>query len=257
VYLKLREEIVSGSLEAGAALVEGALAARYETSRTPVREALRRLQQDGLVERAGRGLRVRTRSPEEILEIYDVRIVLEAEAARSAAQRATRLDLMRLNGALDRMKAADPAEPAAMVATNRTFHETIWSASHNATIVDLLTRLHSHLTRYPATTLTSPGRWDTVLREHKEILAAIEARDSDAAAEIARAHMIEARDIRLAMYSEEPGDLSGLSALSGRRRSGAGPPDAGNNPRQRTAEAALAPARRPNTAPAVRPLPPG
>src|SRR5579875_1078064 len=136
VYVKLREEIVSGSLAAGAPLVEGAVAARYGMSRTPVREALRRLQQDGLVERADRGMRVRTRSPEEILEIYEVRIVLEAEAARGAAERATRLDLMRIAGALDRMKAADPADAGAMAATNRAFHEALWSASHNGTLVD-------------------------------------------------------------------------------------------------------------------------
>ncbi|MER5394094.1 GntR family transcriptional regulator, partial [Saccharopolyspora sp. NPDC002686] len=68
VYDQLRAEIVDGTWEPGAALVELALAERYGTSRTPVREALRRLQQDGLVERGDRGMRVRTRSPEEILE---------------------------------------------------------------------------------------------------------------------------------------------------------------------------------------------
>lgn len=210
VYVKLREEIVSGSLAAGAPLVEGAVAARYGMSRTPVREALRRLQQDGLVERADRGMRVRARSPEEILEIYEVRIVLEAEAARGAAEHATRLDLMRITGALDRMRAAEPTDAGAMAATNRTFHEAIWAASHNGTLVDLLTRLHSHLTRYPATTLTSPGRWETVLTDHAAMLAAIETRDGEAAGRLAREHMAQARDIRLRMYSEEPSGLRGL-----------------------------------------------
>lgn len=231
VYVKLREEIVSGSLAAGAPLVEGTVAARYGMSRTPVREALRRLQQDGLVERADRGMRVRTRSPEEILEIYEVRIVLEAEAARGAAERATRLDLMRIAGALDRMKAADPADAGAMAATNRAFHEALWSASHNGTLVDVLTRLHSHLTRYPATTLTSPGRWDTVLTEHADMLAAIETRDGETAGRIAREHMTEARDIRLRIYSEEPSGLRGLPVPAGAR------PRPGRNWRPHSTEA--------------------
>lgn len=202
VYERLREAIVSGELAAGEPLVEATVAGRYGISRTPVREALRRLEQDGLVERGDRGMRVRTRSPEEILEIYEVRIVLEAAAARAAAERGTRLDLMRIGHALDQMKATDPTDAATMAATNRTYHEAVWSASHNGTLIDLLTRLHTHLTRYPATTLTSKGRWRTVLREHADLLHAIEQHDPTTAARIAEDHMTEARDIRLRMYSQ-------------------------------------------------------
>jgi len=200
VYERLRQAIVSGEMEPGASLVESAVAARYGISRTPVREALRRLEQDGLVERGDRGMRVRTRSPEEILEIYEVRIVLEASAARAAAERGSRLDLMRIRHAREEMEAADSGDAAAMAATNRAFHRAIWAASHNGTLVDLLSRLDSHLVRYPATTLTSEGRWPTVLREHAEMLRAIEAGDADKAAHVAGEHMTEARDIRLRMY---------------------------------------------------------
>lgn len=203
VYERLREEIVSGRLPSGVPLVEATVAARYGTSRTPVREALRRLEQDGLVERGDRGLRVRTRGPEEILEIYEVRILLEAAAARGAAERGTRLDLMRIKNAAEAMAAADPADPDAMAATNRAFHEEVWAASHNGTLVDLLTRLNSHVTRYPATTLTSPGRWEEALSEHAGLVRAIEAGDADEAGLIAGKHMTKARDIRLRMYGEE------------------------------------------------------
>jgi DNA-binding GntR family transcriptional regulator len=203
VYDRLREEIVSGRLESGASLVEAAVAAQYGTSRTPVREALRRLEQDGLVERGERGLRVRARGPEEILEIYEVRILLEGAAARGAAERSTRLDLMRIRNAADAMAAAEPGDPGAMAATNQAFHEEIWAASHNRTLVDLLTRLNSHITRYPATTLTSPGRWEEALSEHAGLVGAIEAGQRDEAGLIAENHMTKARDIRLRMYGEE------------------------------------------------------
>lgn len=204
VYERLREEIVSGRLDSGAPLVEAAVAARYGTSRTPVREALRRLEQDGLVERGDRGLRVRTRGPEEILEIYEVRILLEGAAARGAAERSTALDLMRIKNAADAMASADRGDPDAMAAANQAFHEEIWAASHNRTLVDLLTRLNSHITRYPATTLTSPGRWGEALSEHGELVRAIEAHDRDRAGGVAESHMTRARDIRLRMYGEEP-----------------------------------------------------
>jgi len=106
VYERLRDEVVSGQLPEGAPLVEATVATRYGTSRTPVREALRRLEQDGLVERGARGLRVRIRGPEEILEIYEVRILLEAAAARHAAVRHTRLDLIRIGLAMDAAAAS-------------------------------------------------------------------------------------------------------------------------------------------------------
>ena len=207
VYERLRTGIVSGEYAPGEPLVELALAERYGTSRTPVREALRRLEQDGLVERGERGMRVRTRSPEEILEIYEARIPLEAAAAGAAAERRTDLDLARIRRAAARMAGAATDDAQAMAAANRVVHETIWAASHNGTIVDLLTRLNNHLTRYPATTLAAPGRWDDALREHTEIIAAIEGHDREAAARLARDHMTRARDIRLTIYAEDAAGL--------------------------------------------------
>lgn len=201
VYEELRSEIVTGTIPSGSSLVETAIAARYGISRTPVREALSRLEQDGLVERRDRGMEVRSCSPEEILEIYGVRIVLEGLAARTAAEFRSALDLATLEERHLRMVATDPADAIAMATTNRQFHEALWTSSHNRTLVDVLTRLNSHLTRYPATTLSSPGRWTTVLEDHRRLLDAIDAIDADAAGSIAESHMAAARDIRLRTYA--------------------------------------------------------
>lgn len=203
VYDKLRAEIVGGEFPAGAPLGENALADHFGTSRTPVREALRRLEQDGLVERGDRGLRVRTRSPEEILEIYEARISLEATAAAAAAQRHTEFDLLRVRRAQAAMEAVEKGDPAAMAAANRAVHEALWAAGHNGTIVDLLDRLNNHLTRYPATTLSVPGRWEEALEEHREIIAAVTARDSARAEELARQHMARSREVRLEIWANE------------------------------------------------------
>lgn len=200
-YERLRTEIVTGVLPAGYVLRETAIAERCGVSRTPVREALRRLEQDGLVERRERSLVVRTCGPEEILEIYAVRIALEGLTARTAAQSRTDFDLANLEERHLQMVGTEPADPTAMATANRLFHEALWTSSHNHTLIDLLVRLNSHLTRYPATTLSSPGRWPTVLEEHRKILDAIEARDVELAGHVAEVHMSAARDIRLHMYA--------------------------------------------------------
>lgn len=201
VYERIREAILSGRFAAGQLLGENALAAEFGTSRTPVREALHRLEIEQLVERASRGVRVRASSPEEILDIYEVRITLEGAAAKGAAQRATELDLVRLRAAQEAMRAVgdDPAERAR---TNRAFHEALWQASHSPTLDDLLRRLHAHLIRYPTTTLAHGTRWDEVLEQHDAMLAAIQARDADGARRLAEEHMTGARDVRLQMYAE-------------------------------------------------------
>jgi DNA-binding GntR family transcriptional regulator len=202
IYQELREAIVDGTLDADTPLTEVALAARYNVSRTPVREALRRLEQDGLVERGARGMQLRDRSPEEILEIYEVRITLEGAAARAAAERRTDLDLLKLERVHSSMLETSTEDPERRAAANRTFHEAIWATSHNATLVDLLGRLHAHLIRYRETTLTYHDRWATVLDEHRQLIDAIKAGDRERAGRIAEDHMTGARNVRLQMYAE-------------------------------------------------------
>lgn len=202
-YDVLRREIIEGQVDHGATLVETALAKRLGVSRTPVREALKKLEQDGLIERHDRGLRVRTRSAEEILEIYEVRIVNEEFAARLAAQRRTPFDLARLQAAHDQMAARRPDSAAEQISINRSFHQALWRAAHNSTLTDQLQRLTDHVSRYSSTTLDSDGRWEEAVREHAAILEAVSNSDADAAASVASQHFKSARDIRLRMYASE------------------------------------------------------
>ena len=139
-------------------------------------------------------------TPEEILDIYEVRITLEGSAARSAAKHATDLDLARLRARQDAMRGLEGAD--ARAAANRAFHAALWEASHSPPLIDLLDRLHVHLQRYPTTTLDWPGRWDEVIREHDELLDAISRHDGDAARDIAERHMTGAREVRLQMYAD-------------------------------------------------------
>jgi DNA-binding GntR family transcriptional regulator len=201
-YERLKQAIVTGELAPGQQLVETVLAQWCQVSRTPVREALTRLEQDGLVLRTDRGLVVRERSPEEILDIYETRIVLEATAARVAATRRSAIDLITLRRIADGLERLDTPDENAMASANRDFHRALWRATHNDSLIDLLTRLDLHLARYPATTLSQPGRWAEANAEHRAILDAIEAQDLALAAELASGHFAKARDLRLELWAD-------------------------------------------------------
>jgi DNA-binding GntR family transcriptional regulator len=201
-YETIKQAILRGELAPGQPLIETALAEWCEVSRTPIREALTKLEHDGLVDRTDRGVVVRMRSPDEILDVYETRLVLEATAARVAADRRTTRDVHLLRQALQRGDVASDSEPLALVEANRQFHTLVWRASHNECLQDLLERLSLHLVRYPATTLAYPGRWAVACEEHTALVDAIEARDGAAAHDLALQHFTEARDIRLRLYDE-------------------------------------------------------
>jgi len=204
LYGRLRAAILDGEFRPGAVLTEVALAAAYGVSRTPVREALRRLEQDGIIKRDGRQLTVRLTTPEEVLEIYDCRIVLEGMAAEWAARMRTDYDLALMGRALDRMaNLRQDAMPSEMTSANHVFHDSLWKASHNSTLFDLLERLGVHIRRYPEPTVSQPGRWEEVVREHKAILDAIRERDAEQARQRSIEHMTAARNLRLAMICRE------------------------------------------------------
>jgi DNA-binding GntR family transcriptional regulator len=208
-YERLKRAILGGELQPGQSLVEATLAAWCGVSRTPIREALLLLQQDGLVYRNERGMAVRERSPEEILDIYDTRLVLEAMAGRVAAERRTPHDLRTLRISLARGLQVTSSDVDGMIDFNKNFHAAVWRAGHNESLIDLLERLNMHLARYPGTTMSSPGRWEEALAEHQALADAIERRDGDAAHEIALRHFSRARDIRLALFDAEAVGMTG------------------------------------------------
>jgi DNA-binding GntR family transcriptional regulator len=202
-YELLKKAILDGELEPEQKLVETTLATRFSVSRTPIREALSRLEQDGLAERRPRGLFVHNRSSEEILDIYETRCVLEAMAGRVAAERRTDHDLRTLNRLIELELDVDSSNPRAMSDHNRRIHSAIWQASHNEPLIDLLQRLDLHLGRYPATTLAYPNRWEESLEQHRALVDAISQRDALAADRIASEHFLKARDIRLKLSYDE------------------------------------------------------
>jgi DNA-binding GntR family transcriptional regulator len=205
LYAQLRSEVLNGNYTPGMPLVESAVAEGFGVSRTPVREALRALERDGLLRQQGRHLVVRETTLEEVIEIYDLRIVLEGVAAEWAARSRRETDLLLLEVALENMRVAADVSAFEKATINHAFHDRLWHASHNSTLVDLLGRLEVHTRRYPEPTVSQDGRWAEVLKEHAEIIEAVRAQDSVRAGELSRAHMEAAKDLRISMVRRQHG----------------------------------------------------
>ena len=194
VYRQLRELIVSGVYRAGDRLPEASLGAALAVSRTPVREALRRLESDGLVHGSGRGVTVTAMSTPELQHAHAVRGALEALTAELAAdrQRAGRLapaalaDLETQAGQLEHVTAAGDLEQAADL--NRRFHLGIAELAGNPIAVQILDRLWNQITVSTRASLAPSERPDAVAAEHRELLAAIACGDRARAGLIAGSH---------------------------------------------------------------------
>ena len=205
LYHRLRTAILNGEFPPGAILVETVVAESYGVSRTPVREALLALQKDGILQYDGRHLMVRVTTLEEVMEIYDCRIVLEGVAAGWAARTRTDNDLILLDLALNEMAHAGDRTPSELATINHAFHDRLWRSSHNATLVDLLARLEVHIRRYPEPTVSQPGRWEEAVAEHTAIIEAIRDQDEELARRLSSEHMAAARDLRLQMVRDTAG----------------------------------------------------
>lgn len=206
IYVQLRQEIQQGMVGADDYLKEVLVAERFGVSRTPAREALNRLVHERLLERTPKGLQLRQVTPQEIIQVYDVRITLEGEAAAQAALHRNITDLARLEGLLERDRALNNPDDDTRTQTNLEFHETIWAASHNPVLIDLLDRLSIHLIHKPISTLSVGTRWEEALAEHIELIAAIQDSDAERARSIAAAHMSTARNIRLDLFKQQVGE---------------------------------------------------
>lgn len=202
-YAALQSDIITGRLQGGHPLVEDTLAQRYGVSRTPIREALRRLEHDGLVHRSSRGYEIRRYTAEELYELYETRTLLEGFAARRAAERHGPVDAARMTECHNRMAALpDEAEIRERIDANRRFHTAVWRAANNRTMHEVLARLHLSVVRH--TTLTDPTRWHYARMEHEQVLNAILGGHPDEAEALMVAHLETGRDVALRLHQRQP-----------------------------------------------------
>jgi DNA-binding GntR family transcriptional regulator len=195
-YSMILAAIDSGVFRPGDRLVESELADRFGMSRTPIREALQRLETQSLLTRDGRSLIVASLDHNQLAELYVVRGELEGLAARLAARHATPEEVRVLRDLLEADRALIN-DPQALSRANRRFHKQIHLASHNRFLVQQLDLVHRSMALLATTSLAAEGRSKGTLEEHENIVRAIEAGDGDRAAAALRDHISKAFITRL------------------------------------------------------------
>ncbi len=195
-YSLVLDSIDLGEYKPGDRLVESELAERFKVSRTPIREALQRLETQGVLTRDGRSMIVASLDHNQLGELYVVRAELEGLAARLAAQHAVPEEIRLLQRLVD----ADRqwvAQPQILARANKRFHRQIHLASHNRYLIQQLEMVHRAMVLLASTSLAAEGRGEAALNEHQAIVDAIAARDGETAEAAIRNHISVAFEVRL------------------------------------------------------------
>ncbi|MBW8784105.1 MAG: GntR family transcriptional regulator [Novosphingobium sp.] len=195
---RIEAAIISGKLEPGAKISEQGLAASFGVSRGPLREAIRRLEGRKLLERTPNiGVRVAALSLKDLNDILEIREALEGQAAALAAQRMSDAEIAGLRKLIEahgKQKSVQEGKGYYQESKDFDFHFRIVAGSGNARLAQMLTGDLYYLLRvYRYKSSTKPGRASEALAEHRMIVAALEARDSDAAEAAMRRHLRNAR----------------------------------------------------------------
>lgn len=203
VYESLRDAIVNQTLKPGERLMEKELADEMGVSRTPVREAIRKLELEGYVIMIPRkGAYVAGLSIKDINEVFEIRGALEALAAGLAAQRASEEEIeeMELSLALE-ASHFETSDLLKTIEVDTKFHDLIFKASKNSRLMGMVKDLREQVQRFRTTTLAVPGRMKFALDEHRKIIECIAARDIEAAQRAAGDHIESAEAALLEVIS--------------------------------------------------------
>lgn len=195
-YELILEAIDMGTFKPGDRLVESDLADRFGVSRTPIREALQRLETQSLLTRDGRSLIVSSLDHSQMAELYVVRTELEGLAARLAARHAAAEEVAVLAEMIEHDKALIN-DPKSMAKSNRRFHKQIHLASHNRFLIQQLDLVYRSMALMATSSLALDGRGEKAIVEHQAIVDAIAARDEQAAYDALKSHISIAFQERL------------------------------------------------------------
>jgi DNA-binding GntR family transcriptional regulator len=196
-YLRLKEAIRKGTLAPGTRVREVEIAHRFGISRTPARDAIRRLESEGLISFVPRhGAVVSQLDHQATMELYDLREILEGAAAAFAARHASAAEIEEL----EELIAAEPElenKPDQLADLNQLFHSSLYRAAHNRFLERTLIGLRDSMGLLGGTSLKVKGRFQTAHEEHVAIVSAIAARDVKKAEQMAMAHIRNAQRARL------------------------------------------------------------
>lgn len=193
VFDALKEAILTGRLKPGERLMEVQLAEEMGVSRTPVREAIRKLELEGLVVMVPRkGAYVSDLSLKDAAEVFEIRSSLEGLAAALAAERITDEEIKALDKVIcDIIEAREKGDTETIIKKDMEFHQILFNASRNKRLAQIINNLKEQIDRFRIQSFTNPVRSQSVLSEHKAILSAIKQGDAENAEKLAKAHIYE------------------------------------------------------------------
>jgi DNA-binding GntR family transcriptional regulator len=205
VFESLREAIISGALHPSERLMEIQLAEEMGVSRTPVREAIRKLELEGLVVMIPRkGAYVAGMSIKDIADVFEIRGALEGLAAELASERATDEELETMERYLIKIsEEIDTGDLSKVVETDTDFHSLIYEASRNVRLSQIINNLREQIQRFRTTSLSFPGRMKIALEEHRKIVEAVSSRDGELARKLAHEHMENAENAMMNMIQHD------------------------------------------------------
>lgn len=206
VYAQLEDEILSGAFSSGESLTEKSLSERLGVSRTPVRGALHRLAEDGLVEISpNRGAVVVGINADDLVDIYSIRMRLEGLASSLAAKRISEEELKALSDSVELAEFyIQRKDTEHLKELDTAFHSIIYKASGNRLLSKTLSELHKKIRAYRKLSMATPGRLEKTALEHREIYKAIADGDSEKADKLTSLHIERAlENILLAVEKDK------------------------------------------------------
>lgn len=196
VFESMREAIMSGILEPGERLMEIQLAEEMGVSRTPVREAIRKLELENFVVMIPRkGAYVAGVSSKDVADVFEIRSALEGLAAGLAAERITEEELEQMEQALFYRAVEGDLDLEQVVKLDTDFHALVYKASRNERLIQILANLREQIQRFRTTSLAVPGRNKLAIEEHRMIVEALRSRNSEEAQSLAMAHIVTAENV--------------------------------------------------------------
>lgn len=205
VFESLREAIIQGKLGPGERLMEIQLAEEMGVSRTPVREAIRKLELEGLVVMIPRkGAYVAGLSLKDIADVFEIRRALEGLAAELASERATDEELEQMERYLVKIsEEIEVGDVDKVVETDTGFHSLLYKASRNERLTQIISNLREQIQRSRTTSLSYPGRMKIAVEEHRKIVEAVSARDGELARKLAHEHIENAENTLMRMIQQD------------------------------------------------------
>ena len=195
VFEKLESDILTGVYKRGTILTENELSTQLEVSRTPIREAIRRLEQENLIKELSKGHEVIGITSADIMDIYDVRIAIEGKATRLCAERITDAEIDEMRDVIALQEFYTKKNSADKIkGPDSRFHELIYKCSRSAIYESVLSSLHRKIQLCRKVSVSNTDRAEHAIKEHREIFNAIASRNLDHAEKLMVEHGINAKN---------------------------------------------------------------